>query len=44
LRDAGGSQRSIARELNIDRRKVKQIIDHDDAVETARGIGIAASG
>jgi hypothetical protein len=26
--DAGHSQRTIARKLNIDRRKVKQIIDH----------------
>jgi hypothetical protein len=26
--DAGHSQRAIARELNIDRRKVKRIIDH----------------
>ncbi len=28
---AGHSQRAIARELNIDRRKVKQMIDHRDA-------------
>jgi hypothetical protein len=30
-RRAGHSQRAIARELNIDRRKVKQMIDHRDA-------------
>ena len=28
---AGRSQRAMARELNIDRRKVKQILDRDDA-------------
>jgi hypothetical protein len=28
---AGHSQRAIARELNVDRRKVKQIIDRDEA-------------
>jgi hypothetical protein len=28
---AGHSQRAIARELSIDRRKVKQILDRDDA-------------
>jgi hypothetical protein len=28
---AGHSQRAIARELSVDRRKVKQIIDHDHA-------------
>jgi len=31
---AGRSQRAIARELSIDRRKVKQILDHDDAAQT----------
>lgn len=30
-RTAGHGQRAIARELNIDRRKVKQILDRDDA-------------
>ena len=30
-RNAGHSERAIARELNIDRRKVKQIIDRDQA-------------
>ena len=29
--NAGHSQRAIARELNIDRRKVKQILERDDA-------------
>jgi hypothetical protein len=29
LYSAGHSQRSIARDLNIDRRKVKQIVDRD---------------
>jgi hypothetical protein len=29
--DAGRSQRAIARELSIDRRKVKQILDRDAA-------------
>jgi hypothetical protein len=29
--DAGRSQRAIARELNIDRRKVKQIIEQSEA-------------
>ena len=28
---AGRSQRAIARELSIDRRKVKQILDRDNA-------------
>lgn len=30
-RHAGHSQRAIARELSIDRRKVKQILERDDA-------------
>lgn len=30
-RNAGHSQRAMARDLNIDRRKVKQIIDRDNA-------------